>query len=341
MPPMTSTDPRDQLDNLLAVSQVGHGRLGVDDLLEALLSQVLEILNADTAAVLMLEPGGNELVARAACGIEEEIRQGVRVTVGKGFAGTIAATRRPVALNHVGPDTVTNPVLWERGIRVMLGVPLVSADELLGVLHVGRLDDRPFGEDDAALLGVVGERVIAAVQTHQLAVERAAVVLLERSLAPHRLPACPGVEFAARYVTAEHRTVGGDWYDVFTLPSGQLWVVIGDVAGHGLEAAVIMGLPGRQRRAPSARPRVTRPACPPRQPRRDATIGCPLRAPAIADDPRSSSRSPVALLHRRPRGAKGARPRRGIGPVVPNRYRGQRRSRLPHRHAPNGRLTTS
>jgi serine phosphatase RsbU (regulator of sigma subunit) len=44
-----------------------------------------------------------------------------------------------------------------------------------------------------------------------------------------------------RYVSAEGRDVGGDWYDLFVLPSGQLWVVVGDVAGHGLDAAVVMG----------------------------------------------------------------------------------------------------
>jgi serine phosphatase RsbU (regulator of sigma subunit) len=65
--------------------------------------------------------------------------------------------------------------------------------------------------------------------------------LLERSLLPPSPPACPGIELATRYAAAAERTVGGDWYDVFTLPSGQLWIVVGDVAGHGLNAAVVMG----------------------------------------------------------------------------------------------------
>jgi serine phosphatase RsbU (regulator of sigma subunit) len=46
---------------------------------------------------------------------------------------------------------------------------------------------------------------------------------------------------AGRYIPAENRMIGGDWYDAFTLPSGQLWLVAGDVAGHGLNAAVVMG----------------------------------------------------------------------------------------------------
>src|SRR5262249_26673431 len=95
--------------------------------------------------------------------------------------------------------------------------------------------------DDVELLRVVAERIAAATQARQLAIEAAAAELLERSLLPSVLPTCPGIELAARYVPAEARSVGGDWYDVFRLPSGALWLVAGDVAGHGLPAAVVMG----------------------------------------------------------------------------------------------------
>jgi PAS domain S-box-containing protein len=65
---------------------------------------------------------------------------------------------------------------------------------------------------------------------------------LQRSLLPDRLPQIPGVALAARYVPAAGETeVGGDWYDVVPLPNGHLGVAIGDVAGHGLRAAVTMG----------------------------------------------------------------------------------------------------
>jgi serine phosphatase RsbU (regulator of sigma subunit) len=66
-------------------------------------------------------------------------------------------------------------------------------------------------------------------------------VALQRSLVPTELPRVPGVELAARYVPGHDFGVGGDWYDVFSLPSGWLGVVIGDVSGHGLSSAVVMG----------------------------------------------------------------------------------------------------
>ncbi len=240
----------ERLANLQALTDSTLTRLDVDDMLLELLVRVREILDVDTAAVLILNEQSGELVATAACGIEDEVRQGVRVPLGTGFAGRIAATKDAVVLDRVDSTTVANPILWEKGIKVMLGLPLLRDDKVLGVLHVGRLENRPFGADDTELLKIVADRVAGAIQTQQLAIERATTLLLERSLEPGTLPRCPGLSFATRYVAAEGRTVGGDWFDLFTLPSGQLWIVVGDVAGHGLQAAVVMG------RLRSALPRV-------------------------------------------------------------------------------------
>ena len=229
-----------RLENLEALTDTTLTRLDVDDLLVELLGRVREILDVDTAAVLMLDADSELLVARAACGIENEVRQGVRIPLGTGFAGRIAATKEPARLDHVDATTVANPLLWEKGIKVMLGVPLVSGDDVLGVVHVGRLSNRSFGDEDITLLQVAADRIAGATQTRALAIERAATRLLERSLLPATLPRCPGLGFATRYVPAEERTVGGDWYDLFMAPPGQLWIVVGDVAGHGVQAAVLM-----------------------------------------------------------------------------------------------------
>ncbi|SDT43102.1 PP2C family protein-serine/threonine phosphatase [Actinoplanes derwentensis] len=70
---------------------------------------------------------------------------------------------------------------------------------------------------------------------------QATALALQRSLLPDRLPQVTGVDLAARYMPGHAFGVGGDWYDVFQLPSGWLGVVIGDVSGHGLASAVVMG----------------------------------------------------------------------------------------------------
>ncbi len=217
-------------------------RSASDELLLDVLDRTRTLLSADTAAVLLRDGDSNELLARAARGLEEEVRQGLRLPIGRGFAGGIAATGQARALDHVDPSTVVNPILWRKGIRTMLGVPLHDgAGGVLGVLHVGRLSDQHFTAADAELLQAAASRVVNALQSHRLVVEAAAANLLEHSLLPTRMPRVPGLEFAARYVAAESQMVGGDWYDAYTLPSGDLCVIVGDVAGHGLNAAVIMG----------------------------------------------------------------------------------------------------
>jgi phosphoserine phosphatase RsbU/P len=121
-----------------------------------------------------------------------------------------------------------------------VGVPLLVSGTVLGVLHVGTVRDRVFTADDAALLQLAADRAATAVQSLRSREDQAAALALQRSLVPSALPRVAGTEVAARYVPGAGH-VGGDWYDVFVLPSGKLALVVGDVAGSGLGAAVIMG----------------------------------------------------------------------------------------------------
>jgi serine phosphatase RsbU (regulator of sigma subunit) len=223
-----------------AVTSASLVDLDLPDLLVELLDRVRDLLAVDTAAVLLLDPTGSELVATAARGIEEEVRQGVRIPMGKGFAGRIAASREPVMIEQINEFNVVNPILRERGIRSLLGVPMVAGGEVIGIVHVGSLVRRRFTEDEAELLQLVADRLALATQVRLSSAERAAAVALQRSLLPERLPEIPGLDLAARYLPGEGG-VGGDWYDVYPLPSGEVAITIGDVAGRGLRAAVVMG----------------------------------------------------------------------------------------------------
>jgi anti-sigma regulatory factor (Ser/Thr protein kinase)/putative methionine-R-sulfoxide reductase with GAF domain len=238
--PETALDG-DRLRDVKALTETSLPFHDVDQLLTVLLGKVLNLMRVDTCAVLLLDSAAKELVARAARGLEEEVRQGVRVPVGAGFAGRIAAERRPVAIDEVDSSTVTNPILWEKGIHSMLGVPLIAAGKLIGVIHVGSFARRTFSGDDVILLELAAEKVATAIQAGTVEAERIATDLLQRSLLPSALPNHPQIEFASRYAPAQRGGVGGDWYDAFELPSGQVWVMTGDVVGHGLQAAIVMG----------------------------------------------------------------------------------------------------
>jgi signal transduction histidine kinase len=159
---------RARLERVQAVTDIALAHLELEDLLAVLLPRIREILEADTCAVLLLDEETNELVARSAVGIEEEVEQGVRIPFGKGFAGRIAAHRRPVILEDVDHADVVNPILREKGIKSMLGVPLLVRADAIGVLHVGTLTRRLFTQDDTDLLQLVADRVAVAIERAQL-----------------------------------------------------------------------------------------------------------------------------------------------------------------------------
>jgi signal transduction histidine kinase len=158
----------ERLRRLQALTDAALSHLELEQLLASLLLRTRELLEVDTCAVLLLDEESNELVARAAVGIEEEVEQGVRIPVGRGFAGRVAAGRAPVILDDVDYADVLNPILREKGIKSMLGVPLLVRGEVIGVLHVGSLTGRSFTRDDVELLELVAIRVALAIERARL-----------------------------------------------------------------------------------------------------------------------------------------------------------------------------
>jgi serine phosphatase RsbU (regulator of sigma subunit)/anti-sigma regulatory factor (Ser/Thr protein kinase) len=236
--------PADQVRHLYRLSDPALSELRLEDLLDELLLRVREALGVDTVAILLLDPETNELVARAAKGIEEEVERGVRVPLGQGFAGRVATERVAIYIAELDHADVVNPILREKGIRSMLGVPLIVESELIGVLHVGTLTPREFGQKDLAVLQLAAARAAPGIERARmfsaLEHEHHVVMLLQRSLLPRALPESIGISIAARYIPARDE-VGGDWYDVVELPRGLIGLAIGDVVGHGVRAAALMG----------------------------------------------------------------------------------------------------
>jgi serine phosphatase RsbU (regulator of sigma subunit) len=124
--------------------------------------------------------------------------------------------------------------------RPLLAIPLV-AQRLLGVLTLTAPGPR-FDEDTSVMLVELGRRVgVALDHAHRYQQSRNTAEALQRAQLTD-LPTPPGLLLAARYLPATWgMNIGGDWYDAFLQPDGSLLAVIGDVTGHGLHAAVVMG----------------------------------------------------------------------------------------------------
>lgn len=132
-----------------------------------------------------------------------------------------------------------HPPLTPVGEQTGAGIRLNHPDGPL-VLWVDTGDHRPFTDEDRLLLSLLAGRLGEGLhRVHQLDQQRETAITLQRAiLGPSHLPE----GFAVRYQPATSRLeVGGDWYDIVTLPDGRIGIVVGDCVGHGLRAATVMG----------------------------------------------------------------------------------------------------
>ncbi len=129
------------------------------------------------------------------------------------------------------------------GARALAHLPLIAGDKLLGILSLSWSAERSFEPAERRFLATMAGQCALAVQRAELFEEKSEVAsILQRAILPRRLPRSPRVRLAARYLPAEAgMDVGGDWYDAFHDTGGRLWLSVGDVAGHGVEAASVMG----------------------------------------------------------------------------------------------------
>ncbi len=157
-----------RLSALQRISNAALGHLTVDRVIAESLARIREVIHVDTVAILLLEAEGNELVAWAAQGLEEEVEQGLRIPVGKGFAGRVIAHRKPIIVENIDKADVLNPLLRQKGIKSLLGVPLFVEGRATGVLHVGKRELTRFTADDVELLELAADRIALAIQNAQI-----------------------------------------------------------------------------------------------------------------------------------------------------------------------------
>jgi len=157
-----------RLAALQKVTDVALAHLSLDELLPESLNRIREALNVDTVAILLLRTEGDELVAWGAQGLQEEVEAGVRIPVGRGFAGSVLAQCRPIIIEDVSQADVYNPLLREKGIKSLLGVPLFVEGRAIGVLQVGTLEFAHFTEDDVQLLQLAADRIALAIENARL-----------------------------------------------------------------------------------------------------------------------------------------------------------------------------
>lgn len=222
--------------------------LEVSDDVGATLRRIAECASAyvpgcDEVGVTLLRDGRLETGAwlgPAVCGIDA-----AQYDAGEGPCVETVRSGRP----HRVADTAAE-ARWpafaaaarDRGVRAVLSLPLVVRAETLGALNLYARSAGAFAGGPDQLAGAfAAQAAVVLANARAYAAAREAAVALQRHLLPERLAAPAGFALAVRYRPAAGDDVGGDWYDAVALGDGALALSVGDVGGHGLRAAAVMG----------------------------------------------------------------------------------------------------
>ena len=232
----------DTIQKIQRITDAALEHLAMDDLLSELSVHLADILDADLAAILLLNEGDESLTVGAAYGLDGVPSEPIQVPLEGTLAGRIVAERQPARLQP-GEAYAVAPLLDGKQVRALLGVPLIVEGRVNGVIEVGTLREREFTRESESLLQLIADRAALAIEHARLYQREVGIVeTLQRSLLPDRLPHVPGLLTAAKYMPGgPGADVGGDWYDAIPLDGGRLGLAMGDVVGHGIGAAALMG----------------------------------------------------------------------------------------------------
>jgi sigma-B regulation protein RsbU (phosphoserine phosphatase) len=232
-------------------------RIDREDLTRQLVSQIAGLLEADACSLLLPEEGGGGLKFVAATGWKQdpvELERRVPLEGGSG-PGWVMRTQKPLLvedLQRSDPTSWSTAWLEAEGFRGHAVVPLIVEEHAIGTLIMNHRRPRRLTQDELRLLQLMANQAAIAIETARLRSEDIERLRMERemdigremqrSLLPAEYPRLPGYEFAVLYQAA--RQVGGDFYDFCRVggPDGKLGLIIGDVSGKGVPAALFMAM---------------------------------------------------------------------------------------------------
>jgi sigma-B regulation protein RsbU (phosphoserine phosphatase) len=248
----SSQSQPDRLALLYRLSQTFTSSLDLDEVLNRVMDEVVTATRAERGFVMLREANGN-LAFRVARGMDHETIDDPQFQISRGVVERVAEEGRPMLTSDAQSDDRLSMRLsvMTLGLRSILCVPLKLKDQVTGVIYVdNRLQSGIFVQDDLELLWAIASSAAIAIENarlYQVAVEKGRMEqelqmarAVQASLLPDQTPQFPGWEFAARWQPA--REVSGDFYDFVPTHRGPLALVIADVVGKGMPAALFMAL---------------------------------------------------------------------------------------------------
>ncbi len=243
-----------QLRAFYEVSQSFTESMSLPETLSAVARTAVELLNADAAVVRTLDARRDVLEPQAMHVADEHLDGVTRALLGRpqslatDAAKQFVARRRPVLLTPARARELGSvyellaPFLERGGTAVV--VPVASGGELIAALTVVSLDsERPLDEGSLAAAASLATHAALAVDNARLYQQQKHFLeSMQQALLPQSLPDVEGLDVARAYESSARLEVGGDVFDFLVLDDGRLAVVLGDVTGHGVDAAADMAM---------------------------------------------------------------------------------------------------
>lgn len=246
-----------RLKTIYAVSDAISSILDLDELLPEILNRLFEIFpRAERAIVLLTEEGSDRLLPKAVKRRNETDKDELKLS--QTILREVLTTNHAVLSHDALEDKrfKSGRSVANFGIRAMIASPLIFRGEALGVVYLDSQGIAAFKQADLELLTGIAHQAAGALgnaKLHEELLKRQRIEQdmhlaerIQQSFLPRRIPQIDGYTFSARYDPAYE--VGGDFYDFVRLPDDRIGIVVGDVSGKGVAAALYMARLGRDLR---------------------------------------------------------------------------------------------
>ena len=235
-----------KLSSLREIGKLAASELDWEEMLKTITGKTKEVLDVDACSVYTLDR--QELVLISTDGLPVSV-VGHRIKVGEGITGHVAKTREALAVEDATRDprstSFSSAPRTGRKRRVyqsILSVPLIAQDRLIGIIDARTFNPKKWAQTDIDFLSIIAEQVAGIIEKDKFRMEIGreleAARYIQAKLLPDPLPKVHGYDMAALIIP--NSDVGGDYYDLLTMDKGRLAVIVADVSGKGIGAAILM-----------------------------------------------------------------------------------------------------
>ncbi|MEW6440505.1 MAG: GAF domain-containing SpoIIE family protein phosphatase [bacterium] len=247
----------EELNLLYELSEEMGAVFNTREICEIVLRKALNVIGAEKASILLVDPKLNALRVIASAGIPEDVAKGLVLGTDTGICGHVIRTGKPLLIEDLADfPGVLSPGPGEYRTESFLSVPLLLSplkikEKVIGVIN---LADKPsqgtYHAGDLKLLSAISSQAALSIynsmlirdlkENERIQKEMEIAGEVQRNLLPRHAPCLPGTELAGRCVSAMR--VGGDYYDFFPAPEGGVGIVVADVSGHSIGAGIMMSI---------------------------------------------------------------------------------------------------